>query len=188
MAEASGRVQKARTSTDGSIIKLRAAFARPKKKPVTTRTSSVVSQDTTLSHRPRHRDRSVRFTYHSGISEIINISKNLDKVTVLVDHLHMRATPVSSLSPPPPLRPSSTVNKSVTVDSSPFKSLKPTVKRKADVLNSTLSSITSSDIGQLYRKRGDGDDTPIPIIKETKPNTVRKTRDYVRHAFPLFRS
>ena len=177
MAEAPSRIRhpKAKSSTDSSVIKLKAAFQTPKKKLVSSRASSI-SNKSSISSRPQRKDRSVRFTYHSGISEILDISKNLDKVSVLVDHLHMRVTPVTSLSPPPRARPADPPHQT------PRK--KPVVQPKKSDLNSTISSIT--DMESLYHKRSDCN-IAVPVIKETKPKIVRKMRELIRETLPLLR-
>lgn len=183
MAEATSfrpRHSKPTSSTDTSIIKLKAAFSRPKRKPVSVRASSISSHQPA---QPKRRGRSVRFTYHSGISEILSISRNIDNVSVLVDHLHQRATPSVSFSPPPLTVPTPEVGKEAR---GRRKDSGKSTGKKESLLNSTLTSFTGSDVSQLYRKRGN-DDPLIPVIKETKPLIVRRTRDLIREARPLLR-
>ena len=161
-----GAKVRTRSNQESSIIKLKAAF-KPKAKVKTSRQRSPVMKI--------ERRRTVRFEYQSGLSDVKDISRNLDSVSILVDKLHSQANRSTITSVPPVLpeyRPS------------------PVPRRKAkspqDTLNTSVASLMSSTAETLYRRRWE--ESPIPIVKETKSTVVRKTRQLIREALPLLRT
>ena len=156
---------RAKSSNETSLIKLKAAF-KTLGKGKTTRAKVV--------GRKAERRRTVRFEYQSGLADVKDISQNLDSVTVLVDKLHSKTVPTSSL---PLFQP----------ESVPQAPLAPRRKVKSphDTLNTSIASLLSSTAESLYRRRRE--ESPVPVVKETKSKLVQKTRQLIREALPLLR-
>jgi hypothetical protein len=156
---------RSKSNNESSLIKLKAAFKTGSKgKTVRAR----------VSGRKVERRRTVRFEYQSGLADVKDISRNLDSVTVLIDKLHNKATPTPfqhSIQPDP-------------VSRAPVASRRKT-KSPHDTLNTSVASLLSSTAESLYRRRWEG--SPIPVVKETKPKLVQKTRQLIRESLPLLR-
>lgn len=157
---------RAKSNNESSLIKLKAAFKTVSKgKTVRAR----------VPGRKVERRRTVRFEYQSGLADVKDISRNLDSVTVLVDKLHNKATPTPFQYPIP----------SESVSRAPVASRRKT-KSPRDTLNTSVASLLSSTAESLYR-RGRWESSPIPVVKETKPKLVQKTRQLIRESLPLLR-